>query len=72
MVCDFIGHLVTISLNVEMLHNNILGVIEEMRSKVDMEDEKKWHNPFEKAFGLQTPIPLDDSIVVVHTQGQIH
>jgi hypothetical protein len=41
MVCDFIGHLVTISLNVEMLHNNILGVIEEMRSKVDMEDEKK-------------------------------
>jgi hypothetical protein len=55
-----------------MLHNNILGVIEEMRSKVDMEDEKKWHNPFEKAFGLQTLIPLDDSIVVVHTQGQIH
>jgi hypothetical protein len=34
MVCDFISCLVTISLNVEMLHNSILGVIEEMQSKV--------------------------------------
>jgi hypothetical protein len=41
VVCDFIGHLVTISPNVEMLHNNILGVIEEMQSRVDIEDEKK-------------------------------
>jgi hypothetical protein len=29
MVCDFIGH-PTIFPDVEMLHNNILGVIEEM------------------------------------------
>jgi hypothetical protein len=41
MVCDFIGRLVTISPNVEMLHNNILKAIKETRSKVDIEDEKK-------------------------------
>jgi hypothetical protein len=29
MVCDFIGH-PTIFPNVEMLHNNILGVIEDL------------------------------------------
>jgi hypothetical protein len=41
MVCDFIGHLATISLYVEMLHNyNILGTIEEMWSRVDIKDEK--------------------------------
>jgi hypothetical protein len=27
---DFIGHLATISPNVEMLHSNILGAIEEI------------------------------------------
>jgi hypothetical protein len=66
MVCNFIGRLVTISPNVEMLHNNILGVIKEMQSKVDIEDEKKQHNAFEKAFGFQTPMPLDDGTMVVH------
>jgi hypothetical protein len=66
MVCNFIGRLVTISPNVEMLHNNILGVIKEMQSKVDIEDEKKQHNAFEKAFEFQTPMPLDDSTMVVH------
>jgi hypothetical protein len=49
-----------------MLHNNILKAIKETRSKVDIEDEKKWHNAFEKVFGLQTWMPLDDSTVVVH------
>ncbi len=33
---------------------------------MDIEDEKKQHNAFEKAFGLQTPMPLDDSTMVVH------
>jgi hypothetical protein len=40
MVCDFTGR-PTIFPNVEMLHNNILRAIEEMRSRVDIEDEKK-------------------------------
>ncbi len=40
MVCDFISH-PTISSNIEMLHNNILGAIEKMRCRVDIEDEKK-------------------------------
>jgi hypothetical protein len=44
MVCDFIGYLVTISLDVEMLHNNILGAIEIYN------DEKEQHNAFEKAW----------------------
>jgi hypothetical protein len=41
MVCDFISRLATISLNVEMLHNNILRAIEEMQSRVDIKDFKK-------------------------------
>jgi hypothetical protein len=40
MVCDFIGR-PTIFPNVEMLHNNILGVIEEMRFRVDIENMKE-------------------------------
>jgi hypothetical protein len=40
MVCDFTSRLVTISLDVEMLHNNVLGAIEERRSRVDIEDKK--------------------------------
>jgi hypothetical protein len=32
--------LTTILPNVEMLHNNILKAIEEMQSRVDIEDEK--------------------------------
>jgi len=40
MVCDFISHLPTNSIYVEMLHNNILGTIEEMWSRVDITDEK--------------------------------
>jgi hypothetical protein len=50
IVCDFIGHIMTISLDVEMLHNNILGAIEKMQSKVDIKDEKEQHNAFEKAW----------------------
>jgi hypothetical protein len=60
--------LVTILANVEMLHNNILRAIEEMQSRVDIEDEKHWHNAFEKAFGLQIPMLLDDITMVVHTR----
>ncbi len=33
---------------------------------MDIEDEKEWHNAFEKALGLQTPMPLDDNTMVVH------
>jgi len=51
---------------VEMLHNNILGVIEEIQFKVDIENVKEWHNPFEKALGFQIPMPSDDSTMVVH------
>jgi len=51
MVCDFLSN-PTISPDVEMLHNNILGAIEEMRSMVDIENKKERHNAFEKAFGL--------------------
>jgi hypothetical protein len=49
-----------------MLHNNVLGAIEERRSRVDIEDKKYWYNAFEKVLGLQTPMPLDDSTMVVH------
>ncbi len=42
--------------DVKMLHNNIFWTIEEMWSKVDIEDEKKQHNAFEKALGFQTLI----------------
>ncbi len=66
MVCDFISRLATISLNVEMLHNNILRAIEEMQSRVDIKDFKKWYNAFENAFGLHTLMPLDVSTIVVH------
>ncbi len=34
---------------------------------MDIEDKNEQHNAFEKAFGLQTPMPLDDSTMVVHT-----
>jgi hypothetical protein len=51
-----------------MLHNNIFRAIEEMESRVDIEDEIDWHNAFEKAFGLYIPMPLDDSIMVIHTR----
>jgi hypothetical protein len=40
MTCDFTSR-PTIFPNVEMLHDNILGVIKKMRCKVDIEDEKK-------------------------------
>jgi len=49
-----------------MLHNNIFWTIEEMWSKVDIEDEKKQHNAFEKALGFHTLMPLDDNTMVVH------
>jgi hypothetical protein len=39
MVCDFTSR-PTISPNIEMLHNNILGAIKEMQCRVDIEDEK--------------------------------
>jgi hypothetical protein len=68
MVCDFIGCLATISLDVEMSHNNIRGTIEEMQSKVDIENEKEQYNTFEKVFGLQILMPLDNGIMVVHTR----
>jgi len=70
MVCDFTSRQ-TIFLDVEMLHNNIFGAIEEMRLSVDIEDEKERHNSFEKAFGLQTPMPLDDNIMVVHIRSNL-
>jgi hypothetical protein len=50
MVCDFISYFVTIFPDVEMLHNNILGFIEEMQSTMDIKDEKEQHNAFEKAW----------------------
>jgi hypothetical protein len=49
-----------------MLHDNILGTIEKMRFMVDIEDKKEQHNAFEKVFGPQILMPLDDSIMVVH------
>jgi hypothetical protein len=52
MVCDFRSHLATIFLDVEMLHHNILGTIEEMRSRVDIGNKKEQHNAFEKVLGL--------------------
>jgi hypothetical protein len=33
---------------------------------VDIEDEKKQHNAFEKALGFHTLMPLDDNTMVVH------
>jgi len=33
---------------------------------VDIKDEKKQHNTFEKVVGLQTPMRLDDGTMVVH------
>jgi hypothetical protein len=66
MVCDFIGHLVTIFVDVEMLHNNILGAIEEMQYKVDIKDEKN-NIMHLRRLGLQIPMPLDDNTMVVHT-----
>jgi hypothetical protein len=39
-----------------------------MQSRVDIEDEKYWHNAFEKEFGLLIPMPLDDNTMVVHTR----
>lgn len=50
-----------------MLHNNIIGTIEKMQIKVDIEDENEWHDAFEKVVGFQTPMPLDDGTLVVHT-----
>jgi hypothetical protein len=41
MFCDFIDCLIIISLDFEMLHNNILGVIEKMWIRVDIEDENE-------------------------------
>jgi hypothetical protein len=35
-----------------MLHCKILGAIEEMRSRMDIENEKEQHNAFENALGL--------------------
>jgi hypothetical protein len=40
MVCDFINHLISIFPQVKVLQNNILGVIEEMWSRVDIKDKK--------------------------------
>jgi hypothetical protein len=33
---------------------------------VDIEDEKKQNNTFEKVVGLETPMLLDEGTVVVH------
>jgi hypothetical protein len=60
----------TISLNVEMLHNNILGAIEKMQSKVDIKDKKEQHNAFEKALGFKFQC-LWMTILWLFTKGQI-
>jgi hypothetical protein len=65
MVCDFIS-CPTIFPDVEMLHNNILGAIEKMRFRVDIEDVKERHNAFEMALGFQIPMPSNDSTMVFH------
>ncbi len=62
----FIDRLATISPKVQMLHSNIFGTIEKMWSRVDIEDEKKQNNTFEKVVGLETPMLLDEGTVVVH------
>ncbi len=36
--------------------------------RVDIDDKKEQHNAFEKALGLQTPMALDDNIMVVHME----
>jgi len=41
MFCDFINCLAIIFPNFEMLHNNIIGTIEKMQIKVDIEDENE-------------------------------
>jgi len=41
MVCHFIGCYTTISSDVEMFHNNILEIIQELQSQVDIKDQKK-------------------------------
>jgi hypothetical protein len=69
MVCDFTNHLTTIFPNVEMLHNNILGAIEEMQSKVDIENEKKQHNAFEKTLSFRLQC-LWVTILWLFTHGQ--
>ncbi len=35
---------------------------------MDIDDKKEQHNAFEKALGLQTPMALDDNIMVVHME----
>jgi hypothetical protein len=50
-----------------MLHNNILGAIEKMQSKVDIKDKKKNNIMHLRRLGLQIPMPLDDNTMVVHT-----
>jgi hypothetical protein len=67
MVCDFIDFLT-------MLHNNILGTIEEMRSRVDMiiKYEKIRKNAFEKVVGLHILMPLDDVLCCSHKFKPIH
>jgi hypothetical protein len=38
---------------------------------VDIEDEKKQHNAFEKVLGFQILMPLDDNTMVIHIRSNL-